>query len=66
MFIYRTHFVKGEKYYFDPYILELQLILSLYFDSDQFCHCYFYLVVDLILTVNLLTKNTYVTPDMSD
>ena len=41
-------------------LLELQLIWSLHFDSSQFNLCYFQFTVNLVPTVNSLTKNAYI------
>ena len=51
----------GEKHYLSSYILKLQLIWSLHFGNNQFDLYYFQSAVNLVLTVNLLTKNVYIT-----
>ena len=48
------------EHHFDLYILESQSIWSLHFGSIQFSPCYFQNVVNLVPTINLLTKNVYV------
>ena len=49
------------KHHFGPYILGLQSIWSLHFESNQFGPCYFQVTINLVPTVNLLTKNIYMT-----
>ena len=53
---------------FNVHILlkEKDIILILIFWSYSQFYPYILIVVDLVLTVNLLTRNTYVTLDMSD
>ena len=50
-----------QKHHFDSYILKSQLIWFLHFGNSQFGSYYFQLAVNLVTTVNSLTKNTYVT-----
>ena len=48
------------KHYFSPYILRLQSIWSLHFSSSKFSPGYFQFAVNLVPTINSLTKNAYV------
>ena len=48
------------KHHFGPYILGSQSIQFLHFGNSQFGPCYFQFAVNLIPTVNSLTKNVYV------
>ena len=48
------------KHHFSPYILRLRSIWSLHFSSSQFGPSYFQFAVNLVPTVNSLTKNAYV------
>ena len=41
-----------QKYYFASYTLDSQLVWLLYFGSNQFDHCYFQLIVNLVFIVN--------------
>ena len=51
-----NHFKKA-KYHFGPYILRSRSIWSLHFGSSQYGPYYFQLSVNLVPTVNSLTKN---------
>ena len=48
-----------QKHHFGSYILGSQSIWSLHFGANQFGLCYFQLTLNLIITVNLLTENSY-------
>ena len=48
-----------QKHHFSSYILSSQSIWSLHFSSSQFSPSYFQPTLNLVSTVNSLTKNAY-------